>query len=185
VQEGIKLKWQGREIESGPLTITLGEPGSCGVIDYAAEKVNVEFRVHIIFPELSEILDDMGADPAITAPVNAVIRSQGAVFDDHSLRLSGKGEISEHKLFDPAETRISIRAPTQCKPDLNTQSGEEIRAALFDGQPVTWNFNPEEKRVDLTLPESLGGETQVLCLSGSYTFTIAPEETTLGGRPAV
>jgi hypothetical protein len=25
----------------------------------------------------------------------------------------------------------------------------------------------------LTLPEILGGQTQVLCISGSYTFTLA------------
>jgi hypothetical protein len=42
---------------------------------------------------------------------------------------------------------------------------------------VSWGFNPQEKRVELTLPESLGGETQVLCIAGSYTFTLAdPEE---------
>jgi hypothetical protein len=26
----------------------------------------------------------------------------------------------------------------------------------------------------LTLPEMLGGETHLLCISGSYTFTMAP-----------
>jgi len=31
--------------------------------------------------------------------------------------------------------------------------------------------------VELTLPECFGGETQVLCIAGSYTFTLAdPEE---------
>jgi len=27
----------------------------------------------------------------------------------------------------------------------------------------------------LTLPESLGGETHVLCIAGSYTFTLAAD----------
>lgn len=49
--------------------------------------------------------------------------------------------------------------------------------ALLKGQPVSWGFNPQEKRVVLTLPESLGGETHVLCIAGSYTFTLAdPQE---------
>lgn len=113
VQEGVKIKWQGREVDSGPLNIALAGPGSCGVIDYETGKVNVEFRVRIMFPELAEILDDMGADPDVTAPVDAIIRSEGSVFGDHSLRLAGKGQIGEHRLFDPAETRISIRAPSQ------------------------------------------------------------------------
>jgi hypothetical protein len=28
VPEGVKIKWQGRELESGPLTIVPGAPGS-------------------------------------------------------------------------------------------------------------------------------------------------------------
>jgi hypothetical protein len=38
---------------------------------------------------------------------------------------------------------------------------------------VSWNFNPQEKRVELTLPDSLGGETHLVSLAGSYTLTIA------------
>jgi hypothetical protein len=114
VAEGVTIKWQGREIDSGPLRIELGEPGSAGLIDYEAGTVDVEFRVKIMFPELSEILEDMGAEPEIYAPVDGVIRSQGAVFaDDHSLRLEGIGQVNEHRLFDPAETRFTIRAPSQ------------------------------------------------------------------------
>lgn len=113
VEEGVKINWQGREIDSGRLTIKLGAPGSAGVIDYDTGKVNVEFRVRIAFEELSEILNDMGADSSITEPVDAVITSEGSVFDDHSLRLSGRAKLAYHRLFDPTETRISIRAPSQ------------------------------------------------------------------------
>src|SRR5215207_4926314 len=89
VEEGVKLTWQGKEIDSGRLTINLGEPGSKGVIDYEKNMVNVEFRVRIASPaldELFDILEDMGADRGVTAPFDAVIRSQGSVFEDHSLR---------------------------------------------------------------------------------------------------
>lgn len=112
VQETIKLKWQGREIDSGRLSIKLGAPGSHGVIDYEKGTVDVEFRVRIMFDELSEILNDMGEESGIGCPVDAIIRSQGSVFDDHSLRLAGRAELSEHPLFEPTETRIEIRAPT-------------------------------------------------------------------------
>jgi hypothetical protein len=114
VADGVRIKWQGREMDSGPIVLELGEPGSSGVIDYEAGTVNVEFRVRIRFPELAEILDDMGADPALTEPISAVIRSQGAVIEeDHSLRLWGKGQVAEHRLLDPAETKIEVRAPSQ------------------------------------------------------------------------
>jgi hypothetical protein len=113
VEEGVKLDWQGREIDSGRLSITLGAPGSAGVIDYDTGKVDVEFRVQIAFDELSELLNDIGADPGFSEPVAAVIKSEGSVFGDHSLRLSGRATLAEHRLFDPAETRISIRAPSQ------------------------------------------------------------------------
>ena len=116
VEEGVKIKWQGREIDSGRVTLKLGEPGSGGVIDYEKGMVNVEFRVQISMPALDEffdILEDMGAERGVTKPFDAVIRSQGSVFEDHSLRLSGKGEIKEHRLFNPAETKLEILAPSQ------------------------------------------------------------------------
>ena len=116
VAEGIKFKWQGKEIDSGPLTIKLGRPGSAGVIDYDKGTVDVEYRAQISSPALDEvfdILEDMGAEPGETAPFDVVIRSKGSVFgDDHSLRLAGKGEIAEHRLFNPAETSLEILAPT-------------------------------------------------------------------------
>lgn len=60
---------------------------------------------------------------------------------------------------------------------MSSRSGVEVFEALLNGQPVSWGFNPQEKRVDLTLPEALGGETHVLCIAGYYTFTLtAPEE---------
>ena len=177
VPEGFHLQWQGREIDSGPVTVTLGEPGSGGVIDYASGRVNVEFRIRISFPELAEALADMGAEADLTAPVEAVIRSQGVVFDDrHSLRLAGKGQLGEHRLFDRNETRLEILAPTRCCADAGSLSGDEIKAALRRGEPMTWKFNPTEKRVVLVLPEMLGGHSHLLCLVGSYTFTAKPED---------
>ena len=114
VQEDVRIRWQGRDIDSGRVTIKLGRPGSAGTINYETGMVDVEFRVKIHFEELAEILNDMGAPPEITAPIDAVIRSQGRVFDaDHALRLSGKGELGEHRLFNREETRIDIRAPSQ------------------------------------------------------------------------
>ena len=116
VEDGVKVKWQGREIDSGRLTIKLNGPGSGGVIDYETGKVNVEFRVRIDAPGLDDlfsILDDIGAERDLTAPFDAVIRSEGSVFEDHSLRLAGKGVIGEHRLFDPKETRLDILAPSQ------------------------------------------------------------------------
>jgi hypothetical protein len=114
VDEGVRLKWLGREIDSGPLVVSLGAPGSAGTINYETGKVQVEFRVRIEFEELSEILSDMGAEQDLAQPIEAVIRSEGKVFsDDHSLRLAGRAHIKEHRLFDPSETEIEIRAPSQ------------------------------------------------------------------------
>ena len=116
VEEGVKFKWQGKEIDSGPLTIKLGKPGSAGVIDYDKGTVDVEYRAQISSPALDEVFDiieDMGAERGETAPFDVVIRSKGSIFgDDHSLRLAGKGEIAEHRLFNPAETSLEILAPT-------------------------------------------------------------------------
>ena len=113
VQEGVKMKWDGRDVESGPLVITLGAPGSHGYIDYDEKVVKVEFRMRIAFEEFSEILEDIGAEPALAAPIEGIVRSDGVLFgEDHSLRLCGRAELAPHRLFDPAETRIEIRAPS-------------------------------------------------------------------------
>jgi hypothetical protein len=177
VAEGFPFKWKGRDIDSGQLIIKLGEPGSHGVIDYEAQTVSVEFRVQIVLSELAELLDDIGASPDFAAPVNAIIRSQGAVFtNNHALRLAGKvEEIAEHKIFNNS-TQIDILAPTRCMPSDASRSALEVKDALVRGEPVTWNFNPAERRVVLKLPDDLGGETHVLCLAGSYTLAALPQE---------
>lgn len=176
IVETVPIKWQGREVDSGPIHISLSGPGSRGVIDYDAGTVEVEFRSKVEFPELAETLEDLGADEALYEPVAMVIRSQGAVLDGHYLRLAGIGKINAHRLFDPSQTRIDIHAPSQCKPDAGAGTEAEIKQALRDGIPVSWNFNPAEKRVEIQLPKSLGGETHQVCLSGSYTLAAAKPE---------
>jgi hypothetical protein len=52
------------------------------------------------------------------------------------------------------------------------RSGDEVREALRNGRPVSWGFNPTEKRVELTLPAALGGQTHILCIAGKYTLTL-------------
>jgi len=112
IEQGVAIVWQGREIDSGRVTIALGESGSRGTINYLTGEVDVEFRVRIRFDELCETLSDLGADPELVKPLDAIIRSRGSVFDDHSLRLAGRGEVGEHQLFDREQTHIEIRAPS-------------------------------------------------------------------------
>jgi len=59
---------------------------------------------------------------------------------------------------------------------MSSRSGAEVRDALFNGRPVSWGFNPKERRVILTFPKVLGGETYVLCIAGYYTFVARPVE---------
>jgi hypothetical protein len=174
IPDGFKFKWHGREIDSGNVKIVLGKPGSHGLIDYEAGTVSVEFRVKIILSELAELLEDIGADTAVSTPVDAVIRSHGVVFpNNHSLRLAGRAEeIGPHGIFN-SETEVEILAPTRCEPNNSSRSAIEVKEALIRGEPVTWNFNPTEKRVVLKLPNELGGESHILCLAGSYTLTAA------------
>jgi hypothetical protein len=53
---------------------------------------------------------------------------------------------------------------------VGSRSGAQIRDALANGAPVSWQFNPAEKRLALSLPEELGGRTYEVCLRGGYTF---------------
>lgn len=58
---------------------------------------------------------------------------------------------------------------------MSSRSGAEVRDALLNGRPVSWGFNPKERRVILTFPKILGGETYILCIAGYYTFVARPE----------
>lgn len=108
IPEGVPIRWQGREFQSGPLKATLvGEPAgagpSGGVLNYGQRKAQLEFHVKLEFPEFAEMLADMGVDAAFTAPVRATIRSAGEILEDHGFALSGRCDVLPHGLFaDPA-----------------------------------------------------------------------------------
>lgn len=57
---------------------------------------------------------------------------------------------------------------------MSSRSGAEVRDALMRGQPVSWGFNPKERRVVLKLPRAFGGEEHILCIAGHYTFVARP-----------
>jgi len=42
---------------------------------------------------------------------------------------------------------------------------------LHQGNPVSWQFDPSEKRLSITLPKELGGRTHEVTMTGDYTFT--------------
>ena len=102
VPGGIPVEWRGREFSSGPLMMALdSEAGpSLGSLDYSERRARVEFRVTMAFPELARTLEDLGAAAEFSEPLRAVIRSEGAILDDHSFALSGSAAVAEHALFD-------------------------------------------------------------------------------------
>ena len=100
VPDGIAFQWQGRELRSGPLTATLDRSAaSTGNLDYSSRRAELEFNVELAFPEFSALLSDLGVDPALAAPVRAVIGSSGDILPDHSLALDGPCRIADHKLL--------------------------------------------------------------------------------------
>lgn len=58
---------------------------------------------------------------------------------------------------------------------MGSRSGAQLRDGLAKGEPVTWQFSPDERRLALSLPPELGGGTYEVCLRGGYTFTRAPD----------
>lgn len=112
VPEGVPIVWQGKEISSGPLVIELddrpGTPQSHGQLDYRHDRAWAEFRVHVSFPELSELLESTGVDAELTKPVSAFLRSEGDILEDHSFALSGECDLQEHSLFPQESTAASV-----------------------------------------------------------------------------
>jgi hypothetical protein len=122
-------------------------------------------------PELVELLQDFGVDPALTKPAYAVVRSQGTILADHSFNLVGACQIEPHELFIGARAAM---LPGHWRPDVGPRSGDEVNAELAGGKPITWKFNSNEKRFSLTLPREFGGRTYHLQLIGGYTLSPLP-----------
>ena len=109
VTDGVPVEWQGREFNSGPLTIELDESmRGHGVLDYVRRRARAEFPVQLKFPELTGLLESLGADPELTQPVRGVLRSEGDILDDHSFRFSGSCELSPHAMFSRGEAAASV-----------------------------------------------------------------------------
>ncbi len=109
VPEGVPITWRGRDLASGPLAIELSpsEP-SGGVLDYATRHARAEFHVRLSFPEFAEMLSDLGVDPALAEPVEAVLRSEGEILDDHGFALSGACDLRPHALLPRDATRAAV-----------------------------------------------------------------------------
>ncbi len=110
--EGVTIKWQGKEYDSGPLTIRLDESAANtanqGSLDYSRRHAQAEFHVRLEFAELASVLEAVGLDAELTRPVCAVLHSEGEILDDHSFALSGRCDLGPHALLPSEETMASV-----------------------------------------------------------------------------
>jgi hypothetical protein len=107
----LSVQWQGKELDPGPVTIELDRRQGCrntGVLDYACRRVHAEFSVMLSFPDFADMLNGLGMDPELGLPLHAVIRSKGAILENHSFRLSGPCHLAPHALLNAAETRAVV-----------------------------------------------------------------------------
>ncbi len=112
VPEGLTLQWRGREFASGPLLVELdqdADPGtSHGVLDYDRRRACAEFHVRVAFPQFGAMLEALGVDVELTRPVRAILRSEGAILEDHSFVLSGACDLHPHALLPPEKTVATV-----------------------------------------------------------------------------
>src|SRR5215469_3337223 len=112
VPEGVPVRWQGTEFNSGPLEIELDRDGDgrCGqgLLDYSRRRARAEFRIRLAFPELAATLESLGADSSLTEPVRAVLSSEGEILEDHTFVLSGRCELASHEVLSSPETAASV-----------------------------------------------------------------------------
>jgi hypothetical protein len=78
------------------------------VLDYASRRARAEFRVRLRFPEFAGLLDDLGVDASLTRPVEAVLRSEGDILEDHGFALSGACELYPHELLPREATAAEV-----------------------------------------------------------------------------
>jgi hypothetical protein len=109
VPHGVPLTWRGRAFDSGPLAIELSPRApSRGALDYASGRARAEFHVRLSFPEFARTVEDLGLDPALGEPVEAVLRSEGDILEDHGFALHGRCELAPHALLPREETSAAV-----------------------------------------------------------------------------
>jgi hypothetical protein len=111
VADDFSVVWAGREYNPGPVYIELDRTAgtsNAGQLDYGRRRACAEFHVLLSFPEFARTLNELEADPELTRPVSAVVRSQGDILGDHSFVLSGRCDLAGHALLPPGETKASL-----------------------------------------------------------------------------
>jgi hypothetical protein len=181
--EGMKIRHQGSEIQTGPIFAHLDEsahaPANTGVIDLATGTIRLRWAVIATLPFLVDAYAMGALSQNESAPVRVKLDESGHVSPDGSgFTVKGTGQI------EPGSILSEATIPTHQNPIAAVGTGDtaQFGPALAAGDAVRCTFVSKSATLAVKLPKSLGGSTQRLNLVGG--FLLVPIMTLERSAPA-
>ncbi len=169
---GLKFRYKRRDFVSGPIVAHLDEtaspPANLGLINVSTGEIRLSWAIIATIPltpaalAAGELSDKEGGLLRMTFDETGKVLEDGSGFDAFGGGTIGSGSLFSGALLASQSNFARVTASTKKTPHL--------ARTLTAGGSVSLVLIPESF-LDVTLPKSLGGETQRLNLTGVFTLS--------------
>jgi hypothetical protein len=188
VQEtGLTIRQRGTEIVTGTIVAHLDDsaafPTNLALVDLATGAIQLRWAIIAALPFLADAFASGSLSPKDSSPVRATLDETGQVLDDGSgFQVKGTAQIKPGSLLSAADITLHnnlVQIATEGRKSTSV-------SALASGAGVRCTLVPESSYLDVTLPKSMGGQSQRLNLVGGFrlvpVMTLAPPQPTKRSR---
>ena len=183
VQEtGLTIRQRGTEIVTGSIVAQLDDsaafPTNLALVDLATGAIQLRWGIIAALPFLADAFASGSLSPKDSSPVRATLDETGQVLDDGSgFQVKGTAQIKPGSLLSSAAITLHnnlVQIVTEGRKSTSV-------SALASGAGVRCTLVPESSYLDVTLPKSMGGQSQRLNLVGG--FRLVPVMTLASPQP--
>jgi hypothetical protein len=183
VQEtGLTIRQRGTEIVTGTIIAQLDDsaafPTNLALVDLSTGAIQLRWGIIAALPFLADAFASGSLSPKDSSPVRATLDETGQVLDDGSgFQVKGTAQIKPGSLLSAAAITLHnnlVQIATEGRKSTSV-------SALASGAGVRCTLVPESSYLDVTLPKSMGGQSQRLNLVGG--FRLVPVMTLASPQP--
>jgi hypothetical protein len=188
VQEtGLTIRQRGTEIVTGTIIAQLDDsaafPTNLALVDLSTGAIQLRWAIIAALPLLADAFASGSLAAKDSSPVRATLDETGQVLDDGSgFQVKGTAQIKPGSLLSAADITLHnnlVQITTEGRKSTSV-------SALASGAGVRCTLVPESSYLDVTLPKSMGGQSQRLNLVGGFrlvpVMTLAPPQPTKRSR---
>jgi hypothetical protein len=168
-ETGLTIRQRGNEIVTGTIIAHLDEsaafPTNLAMVDLATGAIQLRWGIIAALPFLADAFASGSLSPKDSSPVRATLDETGQVLDDGSgFQVKGTAQIKPGSLLSAADITLHnnlVQIVTEGRKSTSV-------SALASGAGVRCTLVPESSYLDVTLPKSMGGQSQRLNLVGGF-----------------